>query len=43
LLYIFGDSRNKIALAAIVVAIIFLKHRDNIRRLVHGKENKLKL
>lgn len=42
LLYIFGDSRNKIALAAIVVAIIFLKHRDNIRRLVHGKENKLK-
>ncbi len=37
-----GRAPTEVVLAAIVVAIIFVRHRDNIRRLFRGKELEVK-
>lgn len=36
-----GRTPAEIALASVVVAIIFVRHTDNIRRLFNGKENRV--
>ena len=39
-IYIIDYSAEKIAIAAIMAALIFITHRGNIKRLITGKENK---
>ena len=39
-IYIIDYSAEKIAIAAIMAALIFISHRGNIKRLITGKENK---
>lgn len=41
LMYAFGDPEEFIAMALIVAVFGFVKHRQNIVRLIQGKENKL--
>ncbi len=43
LLIMMDESKEVRLLAALVVAIVVLRHSDNIARLVAGKENKLRL
>lgn len=40
-LYLFNAQDYDIYLALIIGTLVFIKHRDNIRRLVSGTENKL--
>ena len=39
-IYIIDYSAEKIAIAVIIMALIFITHRGNIKRLITGKENK---
>jgi glycerol-3-phosphate acyltransferase PlsY len=39
-IYIIDYSAEKIAIAVIIAALIFITHRGNIKRLITGKENK---
>jgi glycerol-3-phosphate acyltransferase PlsY len=41
LLYLFNAPDHYIYLALVIGALIFIKHKDNIRRLIAGTENKI--
>jgi glycerol-3-phosphate acyltransferase PlsY len=41
LLYLLNATDYYVYLALIIGALIFIKHRDNIRRLFSGTENKI--
>lgn len=41
LMYVFGDPAEFIVMALIVAVLGYVKHRENIVRLIQGKENKL--
>jgi glycerol-3-phosphate acyltransferase PlsY len=41
-LYFLGASKTTIAAAASVALLIWLKHHENINRLIHGKEQSWK-
>jgi glycerol-3-phosphate acyltransferase PlsY len=41
-LYLLGASKTTIGTAAVVAVLIWLKHHENINRLIHGQEKSWK-
>lgn len=42
LLWVFNESKTTIGITVLIVVIIFFRHKDNIERLLSGRENRLR-
>ncbi|MCS7280786.1 MAG: glycerol-3-phosphate 1-O-acyltransferase PlsY [Desulfobacterota bacterium] len=43
ILFLLGERKEVVFMASLFVALIFLRHRENIRRLKEGRENRVNL